>query len=164
MGGDMNIPRSYPRESKVRTYDHDEPVSNGFMARGINALLGALGDLGGIIQDHNHPFDEYQPNGVTDPDTEITTLTCQPEYEYGEMCESIMVTGPADAAFTLSVGHRSWSLIMPAQQCLIIGPVLIELQRDSTRQLSSAIAGDWTLEIMGYARVSKFDVGGYLFR
>lgn len=161
----VEYPAPYANEPRTEVADSDTPLSNGFLANAINKLLSALGDLSDMIIDQNHSFDEYQPNGVLDPDSGITVLTVQPEYEYGALCTSVLVTGPPSTAFTLQIGKRAFTtLLTDATGKFELGPVLFSLTRNDIRQLTSATPGAWTLELMGYAQVAKFSVGGYLFR
>src|SRR5258707_1207626 len=45
--------------------------------------------------------------------------------------------------FTLKLGKRFWSLIMPASVILVIAPVSFSLSRSDDRILSSLVPGDW---------------------
>lgn len=56
--------------------------------------------------------------------------------------------------FTLVLGKRSWNLNLPPSGILVIAPVKFSLGRNDTRLLTSATAGDWGLELSGYADVT----------
>ncbi len=51
--------------------------------------------------------------------------------------------------FTLKLGRRVWSLLLPATGIMVISPVAISLSRSSDRLLTSPVAGDWSLELLG---------------
>jgi hypothetical protein len=68
-----------------------------------------------------------------------------------EKIESIIVSGPAAAAATLTLGDRQMPLIMPASGIVVIAPVAILLGRNDVRQLASAVPGIWFVELMGIA-------------
>ena len=58
--------------------------------------------------------------------------------------------------FTLKLGKRFWSLVMPASGILVIAPVSFSLSRSDDRILSSLVPGDWALELSGYAIKGRF--------
>ncbi len=58
--------------------------------------------------------------------------------------------------FTLKLGKRFWSLIMPASGILVIAPVSFSLSRSDDRILSSLVPGDWAFELSGYAIKGRY--------
>lgn len=64
--------------------------------------------------------------------------------------------GQSTPEFTLALGSHVWNnLALPASGILVVAPVAIPLSRSAPRQLTSATAGDWTLELMGYAETGR---------
>ena len=63
-------------------------------------------------------------------------------------CQGVL-TGSSE--FTLQLGKRTWQLALPASGVLVIAPIKISLDRSDTRKLTAANAGDWAVELCGYA-------------
>lgn len=59
-------------------------------------------------------------------------------------------TATFTSSFTLQLGDRTWPLVMPTSGFLTITPTGLILGRNDVRQLTSTIAGQWTLELMGH--------------
>jgi alpha-beta hydrolase superfamily lysophospholipase len=111
----------------------------------------ALNEIARQAENRSHPVDEYNTVPLSGGSTG-TLLTITPIYEYmPEKIESIIVNGPAAAVATLTLGDRQMPLVMPASGVLVIAPVAILLGRNDPRQLASAVAGIWFVELMGIA-------------
>jgi hypothetical protein len=55
----------------------------------------------------------------------------------------------------MQLGRRVWNLQLPPTGILVIAPIQLKLDRNSTRELTSATAGDWAFELMGYADTGR---------
>jgi hypothetical protein len=54
--------------------------------------------------------------------------------------------------FSLQLGGRNWNLLLPATGILVIPLITgFELAEEDPRILSSAVSGDWSIELMGHA-------------
>lgn len=60
-----------------------------------------------------------------------------------------LVPYQGNSPFTLVLGRRTWSLALPSTGILVISPIKMSLAESNTRQLTSSIAGDWAVELMG---------------
>lgn len=58
-------------------------------------------------------------------------------------------------SFSLQLGKRYWTLLLPASGILPIAPVRFSLGRNDVRQLTSSVPGDWSLELCGYANFTE---------
>ena len=129
----------------------EEQTSPEFLAAGLLDYRHALEDIARQAENRSHPVDEYNTVPLAGGSTG-TLLTIMPTYEYmPEKIESILVSGPAAATATLSLGDRQLPLIVPASGIIVIAPVAIILGRNDVRQLASAVAGIWFVELMGIA-------------
>jgi hypothetical protein len=131
--------------------DEEPGVIPGTEFRNMMAdMRGAFGDLANLLEDKTHRVDEYRVQTLG-PDAN-TSVVLQPEYEVAEIITSVIVVGPpATPAFTLKLGKRVWNLVLPASQILVIAPVVFSIGRNDDRYLTSAVSGDWSLELGGYA-------------
>lgn len=130
-----------------------ERVPMKFVALALIHLRNQVEKIARMVVDQSKRVDEYQVQTLTiEADATVTNpLEVLPVFEVGEIIESIIVTGPA-GAFTLQLGDRVWNLVMPASQFFFIGaPMGMMLSRNDRRLLSSSVAGEWTLELMGRA-------------
>lgn len=126
-----------------------EPMK--FVALALVHLRNQLAKITRIVIDQSKRVDEYQVQVLT-AEINNNSLSVMPIFEVGEIIESIVVTGPAAGTFTLQLGDRTWNLVMPATQFLMLGaPLGLMLGRNDPRTLTSATAGEWTLELMGHA-------------
>lgn len=124
-----------------------EPVK--FVMKGILALRKEMQNLARQVDNRSRPVDEYRVQSLT-ADSELV-VTVPPQYDFiNERIENIMITGPAGNV-TLQVGDRTWPLQIPATGYIHIGPLSLLLARNDTRQLVAASAGDYSLELMGWA-------------
>lgn len=71
----------------------------------------------------------------------------------GYSAQIVASTTSGGTPFTLQLGDRTWNLSLPPTGILTIAPVKLFLGRNSNRVLSSPVAGDWGLELMGRADV-----------
>lgn len=103
-------------------------------------------------QDITKPVDEYNAQewiGATSP-----AVTLQPNWEYTEKIESIIITGPAAGVTSLQLGDRFWPVLtIPASGVVVIAPVGILLDRTDSRILTPTVPGIYSLELMGHADV-----------
>lgn len=125
-----------------------EPMK--YIALALVHMKMQLQNLAVMSADHSRPVDEYQSQTLV-AETTNNSLELQPQYEVPELIECIIITGPT-GAFTLQLGDRTWNLVMPATQCMTIGaPMRLLLSRNDRRVLTSAVTGEWTLELTGHA-------------
>jgi len=102
-----------------------------------------------MLADRSRRVDEYNVQSMTVES--LTQVLVQPQFETGEIIESILVTGPTAGVTSLQLGDRFWSLVIPSTGFVIISPIAIMLSRNDNRILTPASAGEWSLELMGYA-------------
>lgn len=109
--------------------------------------------LANLIVDRSRPVDEYNVQTlVAEALPQGNQLILQPQFETGEIIESIVITGPAAGTATLQLGDRAWPIVIPASQILFIGaPLVLGLSRNDNRILTATTSGEWSLELMGYA-------------
>lgn len=131
-------------------YEEVEP-STKYLLTALARIHRALQGIARQAEDLTRPVDEYQIvggyTGVGD-----SLVETQPQFDtMNERIESIIITGPVTTVFTLQLGDRNWSMSTDATGKVIIAPVAILLGRNDRRLLTSATAGNWTLELMGHA-------------
>lgn len=126
-----------------------EPMK--FIALALVHLRKQIERVATMAADNSRPFDEYNVQSVATESTPFVQV--QPQWEYPEIIQSIIITGPAAATAVLQLGDRFWNLVMPASQILMLaGPLGIVLNRSDPRILTPTIAtGEWSLELMGHA-------------
>lgn len=141
----------YPSSPDNRTHDFSDDTPPDYMHEVLTNLKKAISDFTMLVEDQSHRVNEYQ--GMSLNGESLLQLTLSPDYDMlDEIIESVTVTGPPTTAFTLNLGKRAWStLVLPASGILIIAPVRMSLGRNDVRMLTSAVAGNWTLELTGYA-------------
>jgi hypothetical protein len=137
-----------PVAAKVRL--QDLPPSDRYLLIALNRLEKQFGPVVRKIRDVSKPVDEYSTESVVIDN--VTTVTVFPEYTHmAERIESVIVTGPASTAFTLTLGDRSWDVLTNVSGLFqILGAGLL-MSFNDTRSLVSATAGNWTLELTGFA-------------
>jgi len=144
-----NIIPIAPVADKVTGPDLPAPVKMILVA--INRLEKGINALARTVQDTSHSVDEYSTESVIVDD--ILTVTVYPEYDkMAERITSVLVTGPPSTAFSLFLGDRAWIGILTdaSGKFQVYGTGLL-LGRNDVRQLTSAVAGNWTLELTGFA-------------
>ena len=148
-----------PSDAEVHVRDRGTPIaaadveqfSAEFVATGLIAIKDALRQLATNIENRAYPVDEYVSAPITGAATS-NTLTVLPQYEYmWEKIISVVIVGPPAAAVTLTLGDRVWPLVIPATGILDVGPMGALLNRNDLRQLYSSTAGQYSLELMGWA-------------
>jgi hypothetical protein len=128
----------------------DLPPASKMTLVALNRLEKGIAALARTAQDVSHVVDEYSTEPVIADN--LLTVTVQPEYDkMAERIESVIVTGPPSTAFTLLLGDRSWFVLTDARGLFHVPYAGLLLGRNDQRQLSSAVAGNWTLELTGYA-------------
>lgn len=139
------------RMPSVRVEDSEmTPVEN-YMVVAVSRIQKILQALSRQLQDFTKPVDEYSIVGGYSPSNE-STIEVLPTYDtINERIESVFITGPVSTAFTLQLGDRNWSMTTDATGKVVIAPVAILMGRNERRILTSATAGNWTLELMGHA-------------
>jgi hypothetical protein len=140
----------YPSEPDVTARGEITPP--GWLQEVKEEVLQSLDNLARLVQDRSHRVDEYQVQEIS---ASVSQVQTSPDYEIDQIITSIIVTGPANTAFTLNVGRRNWNLTTPATGILVISPIMISLGRSDNRTLTSATPGNWTLELMGHTE-SKY--------
>lgn len=86
-----------------------------------------------------------QPNSVLSVNAGATTPTTTAIYR------SSLTAASQGSAFTLQLGDRIWSLVLPPSGILVIGPMALLLSRTDARILTPSIPGIYTLELCGIA-------------
>lgn len=150
----MQAQRTYPRTPPTRAHDETPTGEDGWIREAVKRFERSLSDLTSLIEDNSHRVDEYQNlSPASGGNLQVQTF---PDYDtYPEIIEAVIVTGPVtgNVPFTLQLGKRIWPLQLPVSGILVIAPIKLSLDRDDPRQVTSATAGDWTLELMGYADI-----------
>jgi hypothetical protein len=128
--------------------DIDE-APNQYIVKGLIALRKEFQNLARQADNRSRPVDEYRVQTLV-ADSEMT-VTIQPQYDLiSERIESIVITGPT-GAINVQLGDRDWTLTIPASGVLVIAPVSILLSRSDNRVLTASVAGDYSMELMGWA-------------
>lgn len=130
------------------TTDIDVAPEAKWMLNTLARLYGELKNLSKIVEDRTKPVDEFTPQ--TTMSTELT-LEIQPTYEIPVRVTSILVTGPAGQTVTVTVGPRNWTVVIPASGVLVIAPISMIVNREDHRTITATVAGDYSLELMGWA-------------
>lgn len=119
-----------------------------YIALSLLKMKEQISQLAKMAEDNSRPVDEYLSQTLV-PDS-VTQLTIPPQWEVGELIQSVVITGPtATPQFTLQLGDRTWNLTLPASGILVIAPIRLLLGRSDNRVLTSPTAGQWTVELMG---------------
>jgi hypothetical protein len=106
-----------------------------------------------LIENRGYPVDEYLTGSGTG-----TVISLMATYDFmPERIEAVIVTGPPASVITLQLGDRTWNLVIPAAGVLPIAPLGIILGRSDVRQLTAAVSGQYTLELMGYGQ-RRFEI------
>lgn len=146
--------RAYPRMPPTRAANQTPIGDENWLREAVTRFERSLADLTSLIEDNSHRVDEFQNlSPASGGNLQVQTL---PDYDvYPEIIEAVIVTGPVtgNVPFTLQLGKRIWPLQLPASGILVIAPIKISLDRDDQRTVTSGTAGDWTLELMGYADI-----------
>lgn len=122
-------------------------ISQQWLDAALSNLLRSLNDIAYLIQNQTDGVDEYLPQQVTDA---TKSVTWQAQYAH-ELITGIIITGPANAAFTLELGDRYWStLVMPSSGIMVISRIRLALKESDTRSLTTVTAGNWTVELTGH--------------
>ena len=144
------------------TTDQEKKQTAQFIENVLNRLWNSLDRVNQQIFDSSRPIDTYRPQTLAG-DSE-TLLIIQPSYSQDRI-ENIIITGPVTASpatvgplFTLQLGGRVWNLALPVTgiltiPCATIPGSGIELNQDDVRTLTSAVAGDWAVELIGHADI-----------
>jgi len=137
----------------MRTEQDQTPTDPEWLHEVLTNLVRSLSALSGLIQDESHRVDEYQVMSLTGDPTN-NTIQLQPDFDtYPEIIEAVVVTGPVTTNFTLNLGKRAWFLNTFADGLVLISPLKLSMDRNDIRLLTSAQAGNWSLELMGYADI-----------
>lgn len=149
----------YPSSPDVRIAEKEiaqNGVTDQAVLNSLSAIERNLAALARTMASYDRLFDEYQQQTLYSTDIEsVNQVIVTPEF-HAEIVHSILVTGPTtgNVPFTLTLGSRVWNLSLPASGILPITPVLFRLKESDPRFLTSTTAGDWTLELSGYADIS----------
>lgn len=123
-----------------------------FVVIALSRIHKNLGKLARGMDDKSRPVDEYQVNAVYSVSEQISTVEVLPQFDMiAERITSVLVTGPPATAFTLQLGDRSFSLLTDTSGRLILSRTGFMLSRNDRRILTSSTAGNWTLELFGFA-------------
>lgn len=151
-GTQSQSPRSGVPESlhihqpSIKAEPGTDMVPAKYFALAMVKLHAQMAKLAQMIEDNSRPVDEYQPQTLTPEGT--ANVTVPPQWEVTEVIRSIVVTGPTGAC-TLQLGDRTWNLVIPASQILVIAPIRMILSRQDVRILTAATPGQYNLELMG---------------
>lgn len=137
----------------MRSGDFTHELPHDYMTEVLTRLHASISDFTKLVEDKSHRVNEFQGMGLNGES--VTQIQVFPDYDmYDEIIESVMVTGPASTAFTLNLGKRAWTTVLTnAQGIFLVTPLRMKLGRNDTRILNSATAGNWTLELTGYADI-----------
>jgi hypothetical protein len=134
------------------TADEPAEISNTRLMEMTHELTRSVERMARNIQDKSRRVDEKRVQTLA-ADSE-TQVILTPQFErLGEIIEAIIVGGSPAATCTVKLGERVWNLTIPATGILVIAPVGITLDYEDDRFLISTTAGEWFLELTGYADV-----------
>jgi hypothetical protein len=143
-----------PRDSE--RLDAPSQLSPDHVVEMMHDVVNNIGRLSRRIRDTTRFVDEKRIQTLA-ADTE-NVVSLLPQFErMGEHIESVIVTGPPTVACPVKLGERVWNLTIPATGILVIAPIGITLDYEDDRFLTSATAGQWGLELTGYADVRQRD-------
>lgn len=126
-----------------------EPMK--YTALALIHLRDQIGRIAQMAVDHSQPVDEYQVQELQSQTINENILEVMPQYETPEIIEGIIFTGPGASPFNVQLGDRYWTLVMPNNQFLYMGPLVLCLSRNDRRVLTGGSAGQWSMELMGHA-------------
>lgn len=133
-------------QPSVKAEPGTDVVPAKYFALAMVKLHAQMGKLAAMIEDNSRPVDEYQPMTLA---AELTqNVNVPPQWEVTEVIKSIVVTGPAGAV-SLQLGDRTWNVVIPASQILVIAPIRMILSRQDVRILTAGTPGQYNLELMG---------------
>src|SRR5215469_12334761 len=94
--------RPAPRVHSAIREDMDQPLDARYIRENIKLFKDALGRITGLVRSQARRVDNYRPqflsaSGAAGEET-LSTLILQPEFEFPEIIESIVVTGPPTVA------------------------------------------------------------------
>lgn len=136
---------------QVETKDVPFSEPEKYILVALNRFRESLHRLAMQVDDRTRPVDEYATQS-TDSPIGLTTIEALPQFDQiAERIESILVVGPTNTAFTLQVGDRFLTMSTDATGKAVIAPVSMLLQRNDRRVITSAVAGNWFFELMGWA-------------
>lgn len=133
-------------------HDYGQAVPSEDVRNELLNLTARISDLVEFYSEQTRRVDEYNV-GTPGAPISTTTVSLFPEYDLlPEIIGSILVIGPAATTFTLQLGKRVWTtLVTDARGVWQLTSLQMELQRSDARVLTSATAGNWSLELMGTA-------------
>jgi hypothetical protein len=135
-----------------KVHDVDIPTAQKYMLVALNRLEKILGPLSRKVADITKPVDEYSITGIYNQVTSLNEITVFPQFDKSaERISYVLVTGPPTTAFTLTLGNRTWNVLTDATGTWQVHGAGIMLDKNDSRILQSATAGDWSLELCGFA-------------
>lgn len=136
---------------QVETKDVPFSEPEKYMLVAIDHLRRSMRRLAMQVDDRTRPVDEYATQS-TDSPIGLTTIEALPQFDQiAERIESVLVVGPTNTAFTLQIGDRFLTMSTDATGKAVLAPVSMLLQRNDRRVITSAVAGNWFFELMGWA-------------
>lgn len=145
---DSITPRATP---PVEVPDSPLPVADKYHLVALNRIHREIAAMSRKLASEVRLVDEYSIVGGYTGVGELI-VEVQPQFDtMNELIQSVIVTGPASTAFTLQLGDRNWSVLTDASGRLEFTNIGLLLGRNDRRLLTSAMAGNWTLELMGRA-------------
>jgi hypothetical protein len=128
-----------------------ETVDAHFIATAMVEMTRQLKALAKMAADVTKPVDEYQPQELL-AESE-TNIFLQPNWEYTEKIETVLITGPVNAAVTVQLGDRTWNLLIGVSGFINLQHLGLLLGRSDNRILTATVPGNYTFELMGHADV-----------
>jgi hypothetical protein len=134
------------------TTDNEIPVSPKHVLIALERVKKEANGIARKIADVTKPVDEYSTGQEWNETQSVTSVIVNPQFDKSsERIECVIVTGPASTAFTLSLGDRTWNVLTDARGLFSINGCGILLDKNDNRKLTATTAGNWTLELTGYA-------------
>lgn len=140
-----------PGAEPIFVPDRESEPSEKYLMRQIGRLEDALSRISQFVDNYVRRVDEQA--GSRSFSETVTSLDVIPDFETGEIIESIIITGPPGAV-QVTLGSRHWPLVIPASGILVIAPISIKLdQRDPRNLTPNTPGGPYAMELCG--RIDK---------
>lgn len=128
--------------------DRESTPTEEYIKENVEILKDAMRQITVFLDNATRLIDEHQGGqSFSELSTSIDVL---PDFETGELIESIIIVAPPAAAVNVTLGSRHWALVIPATGFLVIAPVAIRLDQRDQRNLSCNTPGLLFMELMGH--------------
>lgn len=135
----------------VSVTDSENTPAENFVILAMARIQKSLAAVERHVRNYTRLVDEYAVVSSYTAAGE-SVVEVQPVFDVpSERIESIIVIGPPATAFTLQLGDRFWNLTTDATGRVVMASISMLLSRNDRRILTSVTAGNWNLELMGYA-------------